>query len=351
MKKLSLIALLVLAAFALVGCQTTTTTAEKEFKVDGEFTAFVTSVHSNNAQQVTMVTVTIEDGEIKGYKIDARQATRTVDNKGTEDTADDTYAFAWNASTKVELGFNYKMHYNTYKATLADPATATLEGYQAWLTANSKNEWHTQAALIEAYWLANGVDAMEYNAETKVISNIAGVTVKNSGYSDLAKEAIALAKAGKFQAIKCTGTDLYIATMTVAADGTKSELKLDVLQLNSQRTDKSKFEWNTETKQEKGFNYKMHYNTYRASLTDPDTATLEGYQAWLTANSKLEWFQQANIITDYVMANGWNAEYKANAGGVGMTTDGTNALAGTAGVSIKSQSYFDVLSYLFAKVK
>ena len=112
MKKLSLIALLVLAAFALVGCQTT---AEKEFKVDGEFTAFVAEVHSNNAQQVTMVSVIIEDGAIKSYKINARQAVRTVDDKGTTDTADDTYTFTWNEKTKVELGFDYKMHYNTYR--------------------------------------------------------------------------------------------------------------------------------------------------------------------------------------------------------------------------------------------
>jgi hypothetical protein len=370
MKKLSLLALLVVASFAFIGCQTTAapttaapttvapttvapTTAVKEFKVDGDFTAFVAEVHTNGAQQVTMVTVTITNGVITGYKIDARQAVKTTDTKGTEDTADDTYTFTWNAQTKVELGFNYKMHYNTYRNSLTDPATATIEGYQVWLTANNKNEWHTQAALIEAYWLANGVAAMEYDATSKVISNVAGVTVKNSGYTALALEAIENARAGKFQAIKATGTDLYIASMIKAENGTISELKLDVRQLFTARTDKSKFEWNVATKQELGFMYKMHYNTYRNSLTDPATATQAGYEAWLTANNRLEWFQQANIITDYIMANGWNASYQAvpaTSAGIGMSLDGVTPISATAGVTIKSQSYFDVLSYLFAKV-
>jgi hypothetical protein len=78
---------------------------------------------------------------------------------------------------------------------------------------------------------------------------------------------------------------------------------------------------------------------------------MAGYQTWLTANNRLEWFQQANIITDYVSANGWNASLKAiTATGRGVSLDGTTAVDGTAGVTILSQSYFDVLTYLFGKV-
>lgn len=80
-----------LAAFTLFGCNSS------EYKVDGEFMAYEVSVHKD-AQMVTTVTVTIEDGEIAGYYIDARQGIRTVD-----ETAG-TYSWAWNAKTKKELG-------------------------------------------------------------------------------------------------------------------------------------------------------------------------------------------------------------------------------------------------------
>lgn len=99
MKKIGLLLLVVFASVALFGC------SQGEFKVDGEFTAFETSVHTNGAMQVTMVSVIIENGKIVGYNIDARQGTRTqtagVDTP--EVTTDDTYAFAWNAKTKKEI--------------------------------------------------------------------------------------------------------------------------------------------------------------------------------------------------------------------------------------------------------
>jgi hypothetical protein len=336
MKKIALLLLVVFASVSLFGCN------NSEFKVDGEFTAFEVTV-SRNAPQVTMVTVTVEDGEIVDYTIDVRQGARTQNAETLK------YAFAWNASTKRELGFNYKMQYSGYTASLADPLTATIAGYEAWLTANSKYEWFQQADMIEAAWLANGVDSVTANAEGD-ISGVAGVTISDGGYLALVVEAVELAKLGKFQAVKAVGSDLYIATMTVNAKGDVSDLVLDVLQATKD-ADAGTFVWNTETKQQKGFNYKMHYNTYKATLADPLTATLEGYQTWLTANNKLEWFQQANLITEYILENGWNANLKPlTATAKGVSLDGTTVLDGFASVSISSQSYFDVLAALFAKV-
>ena len=336
MKKIALLLLVVFASVSLFGCN------NSEFKVDGEFTAYEVSV-SRNAPQVTMVTVTIKDGAIVDYAIDVRQGART------QNATTLAYSFAWNTSTKNELGFNYKMHYAAYTATLADAATATITGYQTWLGANAKFEWFQQADKIEAAWLANGVTSVTKNADGD-IDNVAGVTISDGGYLDLAVEAVELAKLGKFQAVKAVGTDLYIATMTVDAKGEVSDLKLDVLQATKDAA-AGTFVWHTETKQQKGFNYKMHYTTYTASLADAATATIAGYQTWLTANNKLEWFQQANLITDYVMENGWNGDLKPiNPTGKGVSLYGKTALDGFASVSVSSQSYFDVLAALFAKV-
>lgn len=337
MKKIAILLLVVFASFAILGCEN-----NREFKVDGEFTAYEVSV-SRNAPQVTTVTVTIADGEIVDYAIDVRQGART------QNATTLAYSFAWNTSTKNELAFNYKMHYSAYTASLADPATATISGYQAWLTANSKLEWFQQADLIEAAWLEGGVESVTKNAEGD-IDNVAGVSISDGGYLALAVEAVELAKAGKFQAIKCVGTDLYIASMTMNAKGEFSELKLDVLQATKDAT-AGTFVWHTETKQDKGFNYKMHYNTYVASLADANTATIEGYQAWLTANNKLEWFQQADLITDYIMENGYHGNLKPIvATGKGVSLYGKTPLDGFASVSITSGSYFDVLAMLFNKV-
>ncbi len=328
MKKIALLLIALFASLALYGCN------NSEFKVDGEFTAYEVSVHGN-APMVTTVTVTVEDGKIIAYDIDARQGTRTQTEGAdtTEDTTDDVYEFAWNSQTKKGLGFNYKMHYNTYVASLDDAGTASLDGYQAWLTANEKKDWFQQAELIEAYWLENGVDSVTTDEDT-VIDNVSGVTIKDGGYIALAADAVELAKLGKFQAILCSGTDLYSASMIVDEDGEISQLKLDTLQ-KQKGTAADVFAWNTQTKQQLGFNYKMHYNTYVASLDDADSALLDGYQTWLIDNDKLEWFQQANLITDYIMEHGWQESY---------ADDGIDSLTA---VTITSDHYYEVLDSLF----
>ena len=316
MKKIGLLLLVVFASVALFGC------TQGEFKVDGKFMAFETSVHSNGAMQVTMVSVIIENGEIVGYNIDARQGTRTqtAGADTAEDTSDDTYAFAWNTKTKKQLGDAYGMVAN----------------------GNAVAEWYVQAGRIEAAMLANGVGSITTNAETHKIDNVAGVTMKDGGYLALAAEAVELAKAGKFQAIACSGTDLYIASMVVAK-GEISELTLDVLQKKSVLADKKVFEWNAKAKQELGADYGMK------GVGGAYTFANGVWTASATAKSANEWFEQANLITNYVMETG-NVYNLRAIGGRGISVDGSTIVDGLAGVTIKTETYIVVLTDLFANV-
>lgn len=344
MKRVILPLLVVFASFALFGC------GNSEFKVDGEFTAYSVS-DSGNKPQVTLVTVTIEKGKIAGYYIDVRQGYRnaTVNDQGTQDTTDDvtTYSFGWNSQTKKDLEFNYKMKYNTYVGSLENPETATIEGYESWLETNNQYEWFQQAELLEAFWFENGVEATDVDDEGEFL-NVAGVTVSDSSYVDLALEAVELARLGKFQAIHSTGTDLYIASMIVSPKGVISELKLDVQQ-STRCTVEGTFTWNEHTKQSLGYEYKMFYNAYLASLNDEWEASMEGYRAWLTASNKLEWFEQIQVISDYVLEHGWNSNYQP-VNGDGISLDGVTLLDGTAGVTISTAHYFTVLDLLFQAV-
>jgi major membrane immunogen (membrane-anchored lipoprotein) len=330
MKKIGLLLLVVIASLTLLGCN------NSEFKVDGEFTAFAESVHSN-APMVTMVTVKIENGEIVDYTIDAIQGTRTqtAGAETTEDTTDDVYAFVFNTESKRDLGFNYKMHYNTYAAT---DETPTVTEYQTWLTANNKNEWFQQADLVEAAWLANGVDSVTKNSETTVINNVAGVTIKDGGYIALAAEAVELAKAGKFQALIPSADDIYFASMVVSASGKVSDLIIDTLQGTPTG---ATFAWSVKTKQELG-------NDYAMKGVGPAYTFASGtWTASATAKATLEWYEQVALISDYVLDNGWNANLQA-VGGRGGSLNGTALLDDLAGVTVHSQTYYDVLEALFA---
>jgi len=315
MKKIGLLLLVVFASVALFGC------SQGEFKVDGEFMAYETSVHTNGAMQVTMVSVIIENGEIVGYNIDARQGTRTqgVGADEVKDTADDTYTFAWNAKTKKQLGDAYGM---------------VAYG-------NAVAEWYVQAGHIEAAMLANGVSSITTNAETHKIDNVAGVTMKDGGYLALAAEAVELAKQGKFQSIYCSGTDLYIASMLVSK-GEITELTLDTLQKKSVLADKTVFEWNAKTKQALGNDYGMKgvggaYTYANGVWTASD------------AKSANEWFEQANLITNYVLETG-NVYNLRSIGGRGISVNGSTLVDGLAGVTIKTDGYITVLTDLFANV-
>ena len=290
MKKLIAFFFVALLALSLAACK------EREYPIDGVFLGYEVTV-SRNAPQVTFVTVTVEDGEITAYDIDVRQGVRT--NTGTEEAPN--YTFAWNAKTKKELGDDYGMKDSS----------------------EIGKEWWEQAEAIEAFWLENGVDAMTHNAETNAIDNITGVSIKDA-YTVAANLALANAKAGKFVSIYCSGSDLYSAEMTLTDKGEIDTLVLDVLQANKDKV-AGTFAWKDQTKQELGYAYGMH-------KTASGTTTEAEYIAWLEANDKLEWFEQANLITADIIANGWS------------TTASENV---PAGVTITSTGYYAVLATLF----
>jgi hypothetical protein len=271
--------------------------------------------------QVTMVSVIIENGEIVGYNIDARQGTKTqtagVDT--TEITTDDVYTFAWNTKTKKQLGDAYNMV--AYGDAIA--------------------EWYVQAGRIEAAMLANGVDSITSDAETHVIDNVAGVTMKDSSYTKLVAEAVELAKQGKFQAIICSSTDLYMASMVVEK-GEITNLTLDTLQKKSTLANPAVFEWNDKTKQALGSEYGMKERGAQYTFANG---------VWTaTENSPThEWFEQANLITNYIMETG-NVYNLRTLNGRGISVDGSTIVDGLAGVTVKTETYLLVLTDLFSNV-
>lgn len=311
MKRLSLLLLLVVATFGLASCNKE---ESKEFAVDGQFTAYEAQVHYN-APQVTYVTVTIKDGKISGYNIDVRQGNRTAPEvDGGE------FLFAWNEKTKKELKFEYGM-----------------------VTEPGQLEWFEQAAKVEAYLLKNGSTSLDTvkvgDAFDPKVDGLAGVTVKNA-YTDIAKAAVKLAKDGKFQSIYCSGTDLYSASMTVDSKGKVSNLVLDTLQSTTDKV-AGTFVWKDQTKQQLKEAYGMKDIGPGYVFTDGKWA-VEG-------KSLLEWYEQANLITKYVMEKGWSTAIKS-IDGRGLSVDGVALVDGYAGVTVKSDTYYLVLGSLFAKV-
>jgi major membrane immunogen (membrane-anchored lipoprotein) len=319
MKKLYLLLLAFVSVMVLTSCNTS------EFMVDGEFTAYEVSVYSN-APQVTYVTVTISEGEIVEYNIDVRQGSQIVTTGETSE-----YSYAWKDMTKKELGDDYNMKLYGTKFDLVSGEWVENEDE------NPEYEWYEQADLIEEYLLENGVDSVELVDER--ISNVAGVTIKDGGYLALAQAAVDLAKAGKFQAILCSGDDLYVATMEKNEDGETTSLMLDVLQGNP---NVDTFAWSEKTKQEVGDDYGMKGIGAAYEFVDGE---------WLASDGKtsLEWYEQANLITDYILANGWDENLEAIAGR-GGTIDGTTSITDLAGATVHTDTLYDVLAELFDKV-
>lgn len=278
------------AAFILLGM--TACDGGRTYAADGEYTAFEIHLH-RGSPMVTSVTVTIEDDEITGYYIDALQSEVTT-NDAEEETG-----FAWNAKTKKELGDDYGM-------VQYGGATA---------------EWYEQAELIEAYWLENGIDAMETNSET-YITNISGVTIKDGMYAELAQEAVQQAKDGVLKAYTVSehynGTaNVTWVTLTVDEDGNPESLVLDTLQSTLDDSgDSLALVWNEESKQELGDEYGM---------VDRSDATLE-------------WYEQANMITDYILENGWET---------GFAVEGIDGLTD---VTISTGDYEEVINAVFNKL-
>lgn len=302
MKKMLGMFFVVLLGFVLMSC------GEKEYPIDGEYLAYELSV-SRNAPQVVFVTVTIEDGEIASYHIDTRQGTRSGD--GTEASP---YVFAWNQQTKVELGNDYGMKANS----------------------EIDKEWFEQAAALEAFWLENGLDAVETDAEGYV-DNVTGATFRDS-YTAVAKQALEHAKAGRFVSIYASGTDLYTAEMVLKTNGDIESLVLDVRQ-STRSTTAGTFEWNQNTKQQLGDDYGMK-GVGGGYTFENGTWVSSGNQA------SLEWYEQVNLITQYVMDNGWSNNLSA-IDSRGGSVDGTTLIDELAGATIRTGGYYTVLRELF----
>ncbi|MCK9427640.1 MAG: hypothetical protein M0P92_03010 [Acholeplasmataceae bacterium] len=308
--------IMIMALFALVALSAC---GKKEYPYDGEFMAFA---HGENLE-VTMVTVTIKKGKITGYYIDSIQSTRKEIIK--EEIT--TYESKWNEKSKKELGYYYGMH-APQAGTM--PVTAdNLETYKAYLEEENKLEWFEQAELIEKAWLKDGVDSVTYG-KNNVIDNVSGVTVRGDTYVKLAKEAVANAKLGKYQAVVVSGSDLYSAYMLVDKKKIK-ELVIDTRQEASKETDED-FAWKEKTKQQLGYYYGMH--APQAGTMPVTAENLETYKAYLEEENKLEWFEQVAIITDDVIKNGKDSKVDK-----------------TAGVTIITDNYYQLIAKLFAYKK
>jgi major membrane immunogen (membrane-anchored lipoprotein) len=305
MKKVMLLFVLALAPLMFFGC------GSSEYAVDGEFTAYQTGEHAE-APMVTMVTVTIEEGEIVSYYIDARQG------EWVEGTP------VWNEQTKKELEEDYGM-----------------DDYS-----DAERDWYLQAEDIEAYWLENGVDSLELETdEDGYIQNVSGVTIKDGGYSELAQEAVELAKAGKTNAVICgqghSGPDLSSVELTLDEDGNVTDIVFDVLQSSYDETEET-FAWNDQTKQELGDDYGMKGVGNGYDFVDG---------AWVESDEKaeLEWYEQAELISDYVLENGYDEDLQA-VGGRGGSLDGETLVDGLAGVTIHSGTFYDLLHKAYDKI-
>ncbi|MGE4320354.1 MAG: hypothetical protein AB7E61_02765 [Acholeplasmataceae bacterium] len=304
MRKRSLLLVVALLAFVLVACNDDARQEDlSPYTVDGVFTAFDYDTH--NGPMVDYVSVTIKDNKIESFFIDARQGitTQTAGSDTPDDLSDDTYTSSWNDLTKKELGDDYGM-------VLYGPATL---------------EWYEQIQALETHFLQNGVslDDLDSDGSTDVVS---GVSITVNQYYTLALEALELAKTCKFQAISCVngshGAELYFASMTVN-DGAFSALTVDVLQ--SAVSNENVFSWNEKTKQELGDDYGM-------VLYGPAT---------------LEWYEQANVIVDYITTNGWNSNLQSDSRGAGGSLDGSTPIDALASATIDTADFYIVFGQLF----
>lgn len=329
-KKILLVFVVALSAVLFVACddEKDPVVEERTYVADGEFTAFRWEIHSNNGPQVSSVTVTIEDDEVVGYYIDVIQNTKTVVPATETEAEKVTYAF--NDKTKKELGYDYRMHNGAKDLSEAD--------YKKKLEDEGLLEWFEQAKLIEDFFLAEGPDKLTVD-EGNYITNVeGGVTIKDGGYSTLAKEALELAKEGKAQAWLPSGNSVVFATAKVDNKGNFTELKLDTIQGS---VIDGKYVWNAKTKLQLGDEYNMEDNGPEYKFENGDWKVVEG------GKSKAEWYKQSKLITDFVQENG--IEGLKSIKDRGISKDGTT-LAVT-GVTVKTNDYIKVLNELYANFK
>ena len=306
MKRILSVFLVLIAVLTLVAC------GEKEeprtYMADGQYTAFV--AHDNYGKpQLTWVTVTIENDEIKSFYIDQLQS-----NSASE----------WKSQTKKELKFGYRMH-GQYDLSEDD--------YVAYLRAEGKLEWHEQADLIEKHFLTT-LDVTT-DSEGK-IQGITNVSIADNQYIALAKQAVENAKAGIVNTFKAGIYDgsaiVTSAQAKVNAEGKIVEVKVDELQST---VTEGAFKWNAQTKQQLGYKYGMHQYTagiYANLKDDANAEALAQYTAWVAENGKLEWFQQVDAL-----AAAW-------LGGANVSDIST-----VSGVTIADTGYSEVLAKLLSE--
>lgn len=322
MKRFFAMIFVFVAALALVACK-----GGEKFDVDGEFTAFEVTEHGG-APMVTSVTVTIKNGKISKFYIDALQGSAVKEGEVIT-------AVKWNEKTKKELKFDYGMKDVGPRYEFKDGAWKVVEGK------TSEKEWFEQAELLEAKWLKDGVDSLTLTKDAdgaERIDNVAGVTLKDGGYIKLAKQAVENARAGKVVVFK-TGlskggaAEIYFVEATFNKEGKATEIVIDTRQ--SKVDGEKGLVWNEKTKQELGFEYRMHYLDYQATLEEGDEGTIEGYKAWLKDNNELEWFEQVAKISADVVA----------------TQKSTAPADAIAGVTVVTDTYYELIANAFAAVK
>jgi len=302
------------------------TACGEKFMSDGVYRAFKETVGSNGGPQVTTVTVTVEDGKIVHYDIDTVQSHTTASG------------YEFNDQSKKELGYLYGMHFpgSNIEGDLTDDDV--MAEYQQYLEDNDKLEWFEQAELLEEYWLDNGIKAPV--AEGK-FDYVAGVTITDNDYVEIAREAVQNAKDGKTQVVTTSGADIIWVTAKVDKDGNFTELKLDTRQ--SSIDENENFVWNEKTKQELGYLYGMHFRSsgIEGDLTDDDV--MDEYQQYLDDNDKLEWFEQADMLTEYVLANGLG-DVELEGGKIVKDDDTPEAVTA---ITVTVSHYYDVLDQLY----
>ena len=291
-----------------------------QYKHDGIYYAYKLSVNKN-APELIFVKITISDGLLIDIEIDTIQGTMT---ESKDENGKTVYTPSFDSESKRQKGYNYHMHWYSYSPTTSSPSE---EGYIAWLKANNKLEWFEQMDVLEEYILQNGTDSVNINSNNK-FENVAGVSVTDYGYVELIKEAINNAKNGIVKSFTVKGKDVILASANIDNNGDLNNVVLDTIE--GVVDGSGNFSWSEQTKNEKGYNYHMHWYSY---LSTTSSSSEEGYIEWLKANNKLEWFEQAALI-----AKAWEEDHSIKA---------TNGKFDTINsVSISDALYIETLNKL-----
>ena len=95
---------------------------------------------------------------------------------------------------------------------------------------------------------------------------------------------------------------------------------------------------------EEGWGYKMHWSGYAATDTTP---TMAEYKTWLSAQGKLEWFQQVDLVIAKVIKDqGFTADSR-----IGKEFESEVAADAKSGASITTTDYYTVIEALLAQAR